>query len=99
MACKLNHIKPPEKRRESLGQIIRKTIGLWSGSKGSISHRKLVLVRCLVPVVPFSPTQNCINPGERIKKSNADLRFAGNERTGYGEKSKSLFSRFNLTPR
>src|SRR5438034_1669459 len=44
MAYKLNYIKPPEKRLESLGQIIRKTIGLWSGSKGSISHRKLVLV-------------------------------------------------------
>ncbi|GHO95832.1 hypothetical protein KSF_058800 [Reticulibacter mediterranei] len=43
MAYKLNEIKRPEKWIESLGQIFRKAIGLWGGSKGSISHQLLAL--------------------------------------------------------
>jgi hypothetical protein len=81
--------------REGTADIIRL---LWSDDLLIIRMRSL-LERCIIPVVPFSPTQECINPGERIKKSNANLRFAENECTGNGEKSKSLFSRLSLTPR
>ncbi len=41
-----------------------------------------LLERRLAPVVSFSSTQECINPGEHIKKGNADLGFARNDCTG-----------------
>src|SRR5260221_13067513 len=80
-----------------LGREMR-TESVLSSLKMYQIHAPSLLERCIFPVVLFSPTQECINPGERIKKMDADLGFAGNDCTGYGEKSKSLFSPLNLTP-
>ena len=58
-----------------------------------------LLFRRIFHAVSISPAQEFIDPGERFKKKNANFGFAGNDCTNYGEKSESLLSRLNLTPR